>query len=137
MATNQYLEALKEQLSDVKADYAATINSDSISKNTKHTKSYNLRKEIKRLTVIQGLTTLISTEALEGLMKKDKNFKESFLSILNPEEGGSRIIVKEGDTILGLLQANSGAKDVYNRALNYAEKNGLKLGEDKNTFIRA
>lgn len=137
MATNNYLELLKEQLDSVKAEYRSVIASDTIAKNTKHTKSYNLRKEIKRLTVIHGFTSITTKEVLDSLMKRDKNFEESFLSILNPEDGGSRIVVKEGDTLLGIIQANPDAKDVVNRAVKAAEKLKLKLGPDHNTFVRA
>lgn len=137
MATNRdFLDLIKEQLDSAKAEYRVTINSDTISKNTKHTKSYNLRKEIKRLTVIEGFLRVTDMVVLSNLMK-DKNFKESLSSILNPEEGGARIIVKEGDTLLKIIQANPGAKDVVNRAHKYAIKNNLKLADDGNTFVKA
>jgi hypothetical protein len=137
MATNTtYLEVLKAQTDSVKAEYRIVLGSDSISKNTKHTKSYNLRREIKRLEVITGLVAITTKESLDALMKKDKNFATSFLSIINPEDGGSRIVVKKGDTLLGIIQANPEAKDVVNRAMNYAKKNGLKLGSDGNTFVQ-
>lgn len=138
MATNNsvYRDQVNEVLSAVKADYTRTLGDESISKNTKHTKCYNLRKEIKRLTVIESLLGVITKEAIEALMK-NKNFKESLTSIMNPEEGGTKITVNVGDTILKILQENAGAKDVYNRAIKYATANGMKLDKDGNTFVRA
>lgn len=139
MVTNKImaLEVLKGELDSVKAEILRVAGDEGISKNTKHTKTYNLRKEQKRLYVIHALISKLPEEALAGLQAKDKVFNESLGSILNPETGGSTIHVEEGKTLLALLQEYKDARDAYARIMKAAEKSGLKLDKDGITFVRA
>jgi hypothetical protein len=138
MATNnEFLSAAKDVLSSVKAEYHVVLGSDTISQNTKHTKSYNLRKEIKRLSVIVGLLSTVKEDDLERLMAKDKTFKESLLSILNPEDGGTRISVSAGDAFMDLVfNKYANAKDVVARINKAAESAGLVLDSKTNIFVK-
>ena len=109
---------------------------DVLSKNTRHTKMCTMRKEIRRLIVINALVKCVSSSTIDNLMS-DKMFRESLSSIMNPATNNGRIVVNEGDTLLGIIMANPDAKDIVNRATKAADKAGLKLGSDNNTFVKA
>jgi len=137
MATNNtILQEMKDILANVKAEYQRVIGDDNISKNTRHTKSYNLRKEMKRLTVIVGLLGVTSEEKLAAL-RKDKNFAEALGSILNPEDGGTRVTVTEGDNAMQLMFTTyKDVRDIKVKLDNAAEKAGLKLDMTTGVFVK-
>lgn len=137
MATNEALEMLKAQRNAVKAARQLAMGSEELSPNTRRTKTHNLRREIKRLDVIIGLLSIVKEESLTGLMNKDKNFKESFLSILNPGTGGTKITVEAGDSFMDLVfNKYKDAKDVVARINKAAGKAGLVLDSKTNTFVK-
>lgn len=137
MATKSNIQAeLDAILGSVKADVASIVNNTTLAENTKHTKAYNLRKEIKRLTVISKLLAITPEEKLVALLK-DKTFNEPLMSIINPESGGTKVEVKEGDNFMTLvMETYKGAKDVVARIQKAADKAGLTLDSKTNTFVR-
>lgn len=137
MATKTNIQSeLDAILAAAKADAARIASDDSLAENTRHTKAYNMRREIKRLTVISKLIAATPEEKLNALLK-DKTFQEPLLSIINPESGGTKIVVKEGDSFMDLVfNVYKDAKDVVARINKAADKAGLKLDSTTNKFVR-
>ena len=118
-----YSQLCEEKIADLKSQIAAMKTNESISKNTRGTQLYKLGRERRVLHLINSLITQVGDK-----VKFDKGDMDTFVLITTlAEERAARssIEVKEGDSILELLQKYADKKDIQKKLQNACEKIGL------------
>ena len=118
-----YSQLCEEKIADLKSQIAAMKVNETLSKNTRGTQLYKLGRERRVLHLINSLITQVGDK-----VKFDKGDMDTFVLITTlAEERAARssIEVKEGDSILELLQKYADKKDIQKKLQNACEKIGL------------
>ena len=120
-----YSQICEEKIADLKSQIAAMKVNESISKNTRGTQLYKLGRERRVLHLINSLIAQLGDK-----IKLNKDDMDTFVLIttLTSERAvRSSIEVKEGDSILELLQKYDGVKDIQKKLQTACEKVGLVM----------
>lgn len=120
------LAAINSKVVELMTLAAETKADETLSKNTRQTKSYNLRKDAHTLQVMGAF--------LEAVEKEDINLSgdlaDWFTQATQPKAEAKvyeKVVVNKGDSLMALLQKYSDRKDAYNKILKAAEEAGLKV----------
>ena len=120
-----YSQICEEKIADLKSQIAAMKVNESISKNTRGTQLYKLGRERRVLHLINSLIAQLGDK-----IKLNKDDMDTFVLIttLTSERAvRSSIEVKEGDSILELLQKYADKKDIQKKLQTACEKVGLVM----------
>lgn len=129
-----YSQLCEEKIADLKSQIAAMKTNESISKNTRGTQLYKLGRERRVLHLINSLIAQLGDN-----VKFSKDDMDTFVLITTlASERAERtsIEVKEGDSILELLQRYADKKDIQKKLQNACEKANLVMNF-KTGFIEA
>lgn len=130
MNKKEAIRLCQERINEVKQAVAVLKTSD---KKSASTQLYQKRKEIKSLTVISELLSLITSDEVK--LKSNDDFI-SLTNLSAERKVYEAVVVNEGDALLDILKKYADRKDIYNKVMNAAEKNGLVLDASTNTFIK-
>ena len=128
-----YSQICEEKICDLKSQIAAMKTNESISKNTRGTQLYKLGRERRVLHLINSLITQVGDK-----VKFDKDDMDTFVlitTLASERTARSSIEVKEGDSILELLQKYDGVKDIQKKLKKACEDAGLMI--DGPTIVKA
>ena len=130
MNKKEAIRLCQERINEVKQAIAVLKTSD---KKSASTQLYQKRKEIKSLTVISELLSLITSDEVK--LKSNDDFI-SLTNLSSERKVYEAVVINEGDALLDILKKYADRKDIYNKVMNAAEKNGLVLDASTNTFIK-
>ena len=111
-----YSRLCEEKIADLKSQI------ESISKNTRGTQLYKLGRERRVLHLINSLIAQLGDN-----VKFSKDDMDTFVLITTLASERSSIEVKEGDSILELLQKYADKKDIQKKLQTACEKVGLVM----------
>ena len=118
-----YSQICEEKIADLKSQIAAMKVNETLSKNTRGTQLYKLGRERRVLHLINSLITQVGDK-----VKFDKDDMDTFVlitTLVGERAVRSSIEVKEGDSILALLQKYDGVKDIQKKLQNACNKANL------------
>ena len=121
--TINFTQLCEEKIADLKVQIAAMKTNESISKNTRGTQLYKLGRERRVLHLINSLITQLGDN-----VKFSKDDMDTFIlitTLASERTARSSIEVKEGDSILELLQKYADKKDIQKKLQTACEKAGL------------
>ena len=121
--TINFTQLCEEKIADLKVQIAAMKTNESISKNTRGTQLYKLGRERRVLHLINSLITQLGDS-----VKFSKDDMDTFIlitTLASERTARSSIEVKEGDSILELLQKYADKKDIQKKLQTACEKVGL------------
>ena len=121
--TINFTQLCEEKIADLKVQIAAMKTNESISKNTRGTQLYKLGRERRVLHLINSLITQLGDN-----VKFSKDDMDTFIlitTLASERTARSSIEVKEGDSILELLQKYADKKDIQKKLQTACEKVGL------------
>lgn len=130
MNKKEAIRLCQERINEVKQAVAILKTSD---KKSASTQLYQKRKEIKSLTVISELLSLITSDEVK--LKSNDDFI-SLTNLSAERKVYEAVVINEGDALLDILKKYADRKDIYNKVMNAAEKNGLVLDASTNKFIK-
>lgn len=130
MNKKEAIRLCQERINEVKQAVTVLKTSD---KKSASTQLYQKRKEIKSLTVISELLSLITTDEIK--LKSNDDFI-SLTNLSAERKVYEAVVINEGDALLDILKKYADRKDIYNKVMNAAEKNGLILDASSNKFVR-
>lgn len=119
-----YSQLCEEKIADLKSAIAAMKTNESISKNTRGTQLYKLGRERRVLHLINALLTQIENVKLS---EDDMDTFVLITTLAGERAERSSIEVKEGDSILELLQKYADKKDIQRKLQTACEKIGLVM----------
>ena len=120
-----YSQLVEEKIADLKSQIAAMKVNETLSKNTRGTQLYKLGRDRRVLHLIASLLQQVG----DGV-KLNKDDMDTFVLITTlASERAERtsIEVKEGDSILELLQKYADKKDIQKKLQTACEKIGLVM----------
>ena len=121
--TINFTQLVDEKIADLKSQIAAMKVNETLSKNTRGTQLYKLGRERRVLHLINSLITQLGDK-----VKFDKDDMDTFVlitTLAGERTARSSIEVKEGDSILELLQKYADKKDIQKKLQTACEKAGL------------
>lgn len=133
MKKNDAIKLIDERIVELKTVIAELKTSTAISKSTRGTQLYARGKERRVLELIRELCSHLTD------IKLSESTMNTFtlITTLNTERvKRTTVEVNEGDLVITLLKKYENVKNVYNKIMSAAEKNGLVLGTD-GKFVRA
>lgn len=95
-------------------------------KNTISTTRHHIKRDQRVLALIADLTKVIADLKIEKVTLSDTAL-EGLNQMCYPDKGGSKVSVKEGDSILALMQEYGEVKDLKAKLDKAAENAGLVL----------
>lgn len=122
-ATINYSQMCEEKIADLKSQIAAMKVNETLSKNTRGTQLYKLGRERRVLQLINSLLSLVGDKVI--LNKDDMDTFVLITTLAGERAARSSIEVKEGDSILELLQKYADKKDIQKKLQTACEKAGL------------
>lgn len=128
------VKLIDEKLNELKSTIATTKTSDTISKNTRSTKLYALGRDRRVLHLIR---TLVEANPDVKLDEADSNTFVLITTLATERTVSASVEVKEGDSILDLLQKYADKKDISTKLNKACEKAGLKLDYAAGKVVKA
>lgn len=128
------VKLIDEKLNELKSTIATTKTSDAISKNTRSTKLYALGRDRRVLHLIR---TLVEANPDVKLDEADSNTFVLITTLATERTVSASVEVKEGDSILDLLQKYADKKDISTKLNKACEKAGLKLDYATGKVVKA
>lgn len=132
MKKNDAIKLIDERIVELKTVIAELKTSTAISKSTRGTQLYARGKERRVLELIRELCSQLTN------IKLSESTMNTFtlITTLNTERAKRTAVeVNEGDLVITLLKKYENVKNVYNKIMSAAEKNGLILSTD-GKFVR-
>lgn len=80
------------------------------------------RRINRRLVILRNIRNLIVNDEIDG---------EWIEGIINPRKAANKVVIKEGDDILVLLQQFPNTKNLYQKILKWCEANDCELKGSK------
>ena len=123
--TINFTQLVDEKIADLKSQIAAMKVNETLSKNTRGTQLYKLGRERRVLHLINSLITQLGDK-----VKFDKDDMDTFVlitTLAGERTTRTSIEVKEGDSILELLQKYADKKDIQKKIQTACEKVGLVM----------
>ena len=120
-----YSQLCEEKIADLKSQIATMKTNETLSKNTRGTQLYKLGRERRVLHLINSLITQLGDK-----VKFDKDDRDTLIlitTLASERAVRSSIEVKEGDSILELLQKYADKKDIQKKLQTACEKVGLVM----------
>lgn len=124
--TINFTQLVDEKINELKSQIAAMKVNETLSKNTRGTQLYKLGRDRRVLHLIRSLLTLAGDG--DGLVELNENDMNTFVlitTLAGERTARSSIEVKEGDSILELLQKYADKKDIQKKIQTACEKVGL------------
>ena len=124
--TINFTQLVDEKINELKSQIAAMKVNETLSKNTRGTQLYKLGRDRRVLHLIRSLLTLAGDG--DGLVELNENDMNTFVlitTLAGERTARSSIEVKEGDSILELLQKYADKKDIQKKLQTACEKVGL------------
>ena len=116
-------QALKDRINELKGEIVGLTNSTTIKESTKSTRRHALRRDLRIVTLLAEVTKTISAEEMmlteEALM--------GFNQLCFPSDGGSKVTVQEGDSILLLMEKFADTRDLLSKLNKAADRIGCRL----------
>lgn len=128
------VQLIDDKLNELKAVIAETKTSDAISKNTRSTKLYALGRDRRILHLIR---TLMEANPDIVLGNADMDTFVLITTLASERTVAASVTVKEGDSILDLLQKYADKKDISSKLNKACEKAGLKLDYASGKVVKA
>lgn len=128
------VQLIDDKLNELKAVIAETKTSDAISKNTRSTKLYALGRDRRVLHLIR---TLMEANPDIVLDNADMDTFVLITTLAGERTVAASVTVKEGDSILDLLQKYADKKDISSKLNKACEKAGLKLDYASGKVVKA
>ena len=125
MKAINYAQLCEEKIADLKSQIAAMKVNETLSKNTRGTQLYKLGRERRVLHLINSLITQLGDKV--KLNKDDMDTFVLITTLASERAVRSSIEVKEGDSILELLQKYADKKDIQKKLQTACEKVGLVM----------
>ena len=116
-------EALANRASELKAELADLTNSTAIKESTKSTRRHALRRDLRIASLLAEMALAISAEEISITEEALIGFNQ----LCFPSDGGSKVEVREGDSILELMEKFAEVKDLLSKLNKAADKIGCKL----------
>lgn len=132
MKNVNYTNMVQEKINDLKSQIAAMKTNETLSKNTRGTQLYKLGRDRRILHLIASL--LKDDTKLEG---DDLDTFVLITTLSSERAERTSIEVKEGDTILELMQKYEEKKDLQKKLIAACEKAGLKLDYTSGKVVKA
>lgn len=132
MKNVNYTNMVQEKINDLKSQIAAVKTSETLSKNTRGTQLYKLGRDRRILHLIASL--LKDDTKLEG---DDLDTFVLITTLSSERAERTSIEVKEGDTILELMQKYEEKRDLQKKLIAACEKAGLKLDYTSGKVVKA
>lgn len=130
-----YTSLVEEKITDLKSQIAAMKVNETLSKNTRGTQLYKLGRERRVLHLINSLISQLGGNV--SLNEADMDTFVLITTLTGERADRSSVEVKEGDSILELMQKYAEKKDLAAKLNKAAEKKGLKLDFTTGTVIKA
>lgn len=127
-----YANMVQEKINDLKSQIATMKTNETLSKNTRGTQLYKLGRERRVLHLIASL--LKDDTKLEG---DDLDTFVLITTLSSERAERSSVEVKEGDSILELMQKYEEKKDLQKKLVTACEKAGLKLDYTSGKVVKA
>lgn len=132
MKNVNYTNMVQEKINDLKSQIAAMKTNETLSKNTRGTQLYKLGRDRRILHLIASL--LKDDTKLEG---DDLDTFVLITTLSSERAERTSIEVKEGDTILELMQKYEEKRDLQKKLIAACEKAGLKLDYTSGKVVKA
>lgn len=132
MKNVNYTSMVQEKINDLKSQIAAMKTNETLSKNTRGTQLYKLGRDRRILHLIASL--LKDDTKLEG---DDLDTFVLITTLSSERAERTSIEVKEGDTILELMQKYEEKRDLQKKLIAACEKAGLKLDYTSGKVVKA
>lgn len=132
MKNVNYTNMVQEKINDLKSQIAAMKVNETLSKNTRGTQLYKLGRDRRILHLIASL--LKDDTKLEG---DDLDTFVLITTLSSERAERASIEVKEGDTILELMQKYEEKRDLQKKLIAACEKAGLKLDYTSGKVVKA
>ena len=132
MKNVNYTNMVQEKINDLKSQIAAIKTNETLSKNTRGTQLYKLGRDRRVLHLIASL--LKDDTKLEG---DDLDTFVLITTLSSERAERTSIEVKEGDTILELMQKYEEKRDLQKKLIAACEKAGLKLDYTSGKLVKA
>lgn len=132
MKNVDYKSLVADKISDLKKQINVLKTNDTLSKNTRGTQLYKLGRERRVLHLIDSLIN--KDTKLEG---DDLDTFVLITTLASERVVHNAVEVKEGDSILELMQKYQERKDLQKKLTVAAEKSGLKLDYTTGKVVKA
>ena len=116
-------QALKDRINELKGEIAGLADSTAIKESTKSTRRHALRRDLRIASLLAEMALAISAEEISITEEALIGFNQ----LCFPADGGSRVVVQEGDSILLLMEEYSEVKDLLSKLNKAADKIGCRL----------
>ena len=127
MKKNDAIKLIDERIDELKTTIAELKTSTAISKSTRGTQLYARGKERRVLELIRELCSQLDTVKLS---ESTMNTFTLITTLSTERVKRATVEVNEGDLVITLLKKYENVKNVYNKIMSAAEKNGLTLSAD-------
>lgn len=127
-----YSTTLKDKIREINASIDVLKNNESLSKNTKQTQGYKLRRDRDVLHLIEELV-----RGRENVQLSESAMNTFILITTLASERPERTVVtvKEGDNIQDKLEEYKDVKSVYDKLVKAADKANLKMDFSVGKFV--
>ena len=104
-----------------------------LSENTVRTQTFQKRKELHSLLVLKEVCNALKVRDVEEIQLHDTivDWFKSLTTLSSTRKAKYEVTVKEGDSIMKLLQEHATVKDVWNKIQKSADKQGLMIKDGK------
>ena len=116
-------QALKDRINELKGEIAGLADSTAIKESTKSTRRHALRRDLRIASLLAEMALAISAEEISITEEALIGFNQ----LCFPSDGGSKVEVREGDSILELMEKYAEVKDLLSKLNKAADKIGCKL----------
>ena len=116
-------QALKSRIGELKEEIAGLADSTAIKESTKSTRRHALKRDLR----IASLLAEVLAASADGELIITDEAQQGFIQLCFPADGGSKVEVKDGDSILQLMEKYSEVKDLLGKLNKAADKIGCRL----------
>ena len=117
-------EEVRAILTALKQD--KTVNGTELKSSTVSTTRHHVTRDSRVLALVAELSLALEKNGVHEVKLSDKAL-QGFNQLCFPESGSSKVVVKEGDSILDLMEKYSETKDLLVKLNKAAEKVGCRL----------
>ncbi len=123
MNAKEAQQTLESRIGELKGELAGLVNNEAIKESTKSTRRHALRRDL-RIALL--LVDVISSASVEELQVSEEALL-GFNQLCFPSDGGSKVTVEEGDSILLLMERFADTRDLLSKLNKAADRIGCRL----------
>ena len=128
-------EMVATKVAEMESRLADLLADPSLSDNTKKTQKFQRQTQIHNMKVLETILNQCSSDDFTFSEEEDKWFV-SMTTLTAVREAKTAVVLNAGDSLATVLQKYKEVKDIYNKVMKAAEKNGLVI-DNTGTFVRA